>query len=72
MFEHANFNQARQLLDETAEQFIMILHRLANNCEFGELKSEMIHDRLVIGIRDKNLSKRLQLEPDLTLQKTEK
>jgi len=72
VFEHASFNQARQLSDETAEQFITRLHRLANNCEFGELKSEMIRDRPVIGIRDKNLSERLQLEPDLTLQKTEK
>jgi len=32
----------------------------------------MIRDRPVIGIRDKNLSERLQLEPDLILQKTEK
>ena len=29
-------------------------------------------DRLVIGIRDQQLSKRIQLEPELTLAKAEK
>ena len=71
-FERATFNQACQLSDETAEHFIMRLHRLAETCEFGELKSDMIRDRLVIGIRDGQLSERLQLESDLTLQKAEK
>ena len=41
-------------------------------CEFGELKSDMIWDHLVIGIRDSQLSERLQLEPELTLQRAEK
>ena len=72
VFERATFNQARQLSDETAEHFITRLHRLAETCEFGELKSDMIRDRLVIGIRDGQLSERLQLESDLTLQKAEK
>ena len=72
VFERATFNQARQLSDETAEHFITRLHRLSDNCEFGELKADMIRDRLVIGIRDLQLSERLQLEPDLTLQRAEK
>ena len=33
------------------------------------MKEELIHDRLVVGIRDLALSERLQLEPDLTLDK---
>ena len=37
-----------------------------------DLKNEMIRDRLVIGIRDGQLSERLQMESDLTLQKAEK
>lgn len=45
---------------------------MADNCEFGELKSEMIRDRLVIGIWDGQLSECLQLEPNLTLAKAEK
>ena len=32
----------------------------------------MIRDRLVVGIRDKSLSERLQMESDLTLEKAKK
>ena len=45
---------------------------MAESCKFGNLKKEMIQDRLVIGIRDAQLSERLQLEPNLTLTKAEK
>ena len=45
---------------------------MADNCEFGAMRSEMIRDRLVIGIRDKQLSERLQTEPELTLTKAER
>ena len=33
------------------------------------MKDELIRDRLVVGIQDLALSERLQLEPDLTLDK---
>ena len=66
------FNLAYQLADESAEQFITRLHQLAVNCEFRDLKNEMIRDRLIIGIRDGQLSEQLQMESDLTLQKAEK
>ena len=72
VYERASFNLANQLADESAEQFITRLHQLAENCEFGDLKNEMIRDRLVIGIRDGQLSERLQMESDLSLQKAEK
>ena len=72
IFERANFNLTRQLADETVEQFITRLHQIADTCEFGEMRSEMIRDRLVIGIRDQQLSERLQMEPELTLAKAEK
>ena len=64
--------QATQLCDESAEQFITRLHQMAESCEFGNLKKEMIRDRLVIGVHDAQLSERLQLEPNLTLTKAEK
>jgi len=72
VYERASFNLAHQLAEEPVEQFITRLHQLAENCEFGDFKSEMIRDRLVIGIRDGQLSERLQMESDLTLQKAEK
>ena len=41
-----------------------------DNCNYGNLKDELLRNRLVVGIRDQELSKKLQLDPDLTLEKT--
>ena len=51
------------------EAYITTVHKLAENCGFGALKEELIRDRIVVGIRDKRLSERLQMNPDLTLAK---
>ena len=45
----------------------MEIHRLADNCDYGAMKEEMIRDRLVVGIRDSRLSETLQLDAKLTL-----
>ena len=37
------------------------------HCVYGPLREQMIHDRLVVGLLDHNLSERLQLESDLKL-----
>ena len=50
----------------------MEAHRLGDSCDFGEMKEDLIRDRLVVGIRDQALSKRLQMEPDLTLDKAKR
>ena len=66
IYERARFNQRCQPLDESADHFIT---EIADNCEFGDMKDQLIRDRLVVGIRDGALSERLQLESDLTLDK---
>lgn len=43
------------------------LYELAESCHFGAQKTENIRDKLVVGIKDKELSKKLQLMIDLTL-----
>ena len=68
IFERARFNRRNQQEGESAEQYIMVLYELAANCEYGDMTSEMIRDRLVVGIMDDGLSKRLQLDPKLTLE----
>lgn len=45
----------------------MALYDLAENCDYGHMREEMIRDRLVVGIRDNALSEKLQLEAKLTL-----
>ncbi|KAL5503067.1 hypothetical protein EMCRGX_G009958, partial [Ephydatia muelleri] len=69
IFERARFNRRDQLEGESGDQYITELYYLAERCSYGQLTSEMIRDRLVVGIRDLALSERLQLNPDLTLEK---
>ena len=69
IFERARFNRRNQQEGETAEKYIMELYTLADNCNYGDLRDEMIRDRLVVGIRDAALSRQLQLDAELTLEK---
>jgi len=69
IFERARFNKRNRLPGESAETYIVQLYTLAENCEYGALTEQMIRDRLVIGIRDAALSRKLQLDADLTLER---
>ena len=72
IFERARFNRRNQQQGESAEQYIIVLYELAEDCEYGALHSEMIRDRLVVGIRDITLSEQLQTNAELTLDKAKK
>ena len=69
ILERACFNQRSQEVGESAELYITTIHQMAERCEYGTMKKELIQDRLVAGIQDKVLSQRLQMETDLTLAK---
>ena len=58
-----------QLEGESVDSCITDLYTLAEFCVFGGLHDELIRDRIVFGIRDKNLSEKLQHESDLKLSK---
>ena len=66
--ERARFHMRNQGQGESVEAFVRTIHEVAEHCKFKD-KSEQIRDRLVIGILDKELSERLQLQPDFTLDK---
>ena len=72
IFELARFNLRCQGEGESIEQFITSWYSLAESCEFGALKDELIRDRIVVGIRDKALSERMQVDPNLTLNKAKR
>ena len=65
--EHVKFNQRVQNQRESVDSFIQDLYKLANECEFGGLKEELIRDRVVVGVRDDTLSNELQAKANLTL-----
>ena len=69
IFERAKFNLRSQQEGESVETFITDLHCLAEHCEFGVLKDELIRDKIVVGLKDKKLSEKLQLDSKLTLEK---
>ena len=68
IFERAHINRRCQGKTETAEEFITFLYSLTTDCEFGELKEQLICDRIVVGIQDISLSEKLQMDADLTLK----
>ena len=72
IFERARFSRRNHQEGESAEQYITVLFGLAENCDYGEFKDQMIRDRLVVGIRDSTLSERLQMDAELTLEKAMK
>lgn len=72
IFERARFNRRNQGQNESAEQYITALYSLVETCEYGDLRDEMLRDRIVVGIRDTALSERLQLDSELTLEKAKK
>lgn len=63
IYKRAKFNLRRQEENETVDAFITTLYALTEHCGYGVLHDEVIHDRLV------GLSERMQLDPDLTLEK---
>ena len=63
IYDLARFNWRSQQEGELAKKFIFTLYMLAERCEYGVMKEELIRDKLVVGIRDTALSERLQLNP---------
>ena len=69
IFERAKFSMRKQEEGEQVDTFITALYSLAELCGYGTLHDEMIRDRIVVGIRNSRLAEKLQLDPDLTLEK---
>ncbi|XP_046849610.1 uncharacterized protein K02A2.6-like [Xenia sp. Carnegie-2017] len=68
-FERARFNKRIQGEKESVIDFVEDLYKLAETCQFGTLKDELIRDRIVVGIQNANLSQRLMQDDKLTLEK---
>ena len=65
IYERTKFNLRVQRPDESVDSFITDLHSLAEFCKYGNLRDKLIRDRIVVGLRDKKLSEKLQMDYEL-------
>ena len=65
--ERTLFYSRQQLDGETVEMFVRSLYDMVDKCDFGQLKDEQLRDRIVVGLRDKQVSSDLQVKENLTL-----
>ena len=72
IFERARFNKRVQGEKESVINFIESVYELAETCQFGPLKEELIRDRIVVKIRNASLSQKLMQDDKLTLEKAVK
>ena len=72
IFERARFNRRVQGEKESVVEYIESIYKLAETCQFGPLKEELIRDRIVVGIRNAALSQNLVQDEKLTLEKAVK
>ena len=62
IYKRARFNTCKQEDNKTVDEFIADLHRLAKHCGYGTLCEELIHDRIVVGIKHREVSEKLQMK----------
>lgn len=67
--ERAMFGLRNQHEGESIEEFITALHTLSEHCNYGTVREELVRNRLVISVRDKQLREKLMLIENLTLIK---
>ena len=70
VYERYLFNSSTQGPDEGIDEFVNRLRKQTSSYKFGTLTDEMIRDRIVIGLQDRNTKLRLLKEEDLDLNKT--
>lgn len=72
IFDRFLFNSRKQMPGESIETFITDLYSLIEKCDYGNLKDELLRDRIVVGMSDSKTSEILQLKADLTLSEAVK
>ena len=69
-YERFIFNQRNQEENESIDQYVTVIRKLAQTCNFCNcLNDSLLRDRLVLGIRDESTRKKLLQEKKLTLSR---
>lgn len=63
------FNTRNRKSDETVGDYVAELRKLAQDCNYGESLTVMLRDRLVCGINDDRIQRRLLSDDGLTFDK---
>ena len=63
------FNTRDRHVGESVSTYVAELRHLSNHCDFGPSLQQMLRDRLVCGIEDPKIQRRLLAESDLTFDK---
>lgn len=66
-YERAIFNLAKQEMDEDIDTYINRLRKLIKNCEYGAMQDELLLDKIIVSIRDMNVSQKLWSDKKITL-----
>lgn len=65
--ERFHFHSRSQAADESVADFMAQLRRLSKHCDFQDYLDQALRDRLVCGLRNEGIQRRLLAESDLTL-----
>lgn len=60
------FDSRTRKPEESVTEYVAELRRLAQNCIYGAMLEEMLRDRIVCGINDDRIQRRLLVEANLT------
>ena len=63
--ERFRFYQRNQQAGESVMRYLVVLEHLTGRCEFGTFLDEALRDKLVCGLRNKAIQKRLLSEKNL-------
>ena len=66
-YERYKFNIRKQDKEEKVDEYVANLRQMTKTCNFGSLEESLVRDRVVLGIQDDNVRRRLLQENDLTL-----
>ena len=67
--ERFKFNSRNQQSGESISNYVANLRQMTEFCDFGISLEDMLRDRLVCGIHDIRIQRRLLAEPNLTFKK---
>jgi hypothetical protein len=68
-YERYTFNSRNQDTGESIDAYVSLLRGLSKTCNYDKLEESLIRDRIVIGIRDNGVRKKLLQEKKLDLGK---